>query len=442
MDAAPPACTSTAVQVLTPATSAHGVLAPPPAPSEAALAAPSASALTDVVSETESRAAATAAAEAAILASITQPARIRGGQPGTGGLRKRQRDVARREVLCREFGTAQGCTYGDACRYGHRLPTRGGAFVDAGGGAGASDGFGALVAPAPAAAAAVDGGSDAVEPDAEGLETGTSLPLVRLPGTPPPTPEARYYSRLYLVDARGVSGADFYAHIHSNRVVVLGIAPSHALVRARVPLVDLRFATGTSGTGGRHPLTGVAPEGKRKRGGHFVDLLETLAVARTEDGVEWPLLSVARGAVVEVNSLLLPQAGGERAEQERAAAASGGAGGADPPCVGVGSVACVGAAAGGGSSSGCCTTCRRRKNPLNLLIESPESDGFLAIMMVRGSRRSRSEGAPLARSLVASAVDAAARAMTLTYPSHVTLVYHHHSRRSSPSDCLSSVRRC
>jgi hypothetical protein len=75
----------------------------------------------------------------------------------------------------------------------------------------------------------------------------------------------RYFTRLYSLNVRGVEENDQYVHMHSNRLALVGLAPSHPIVTSKVPIISINF-----NVSGKRDLLDNVISGKKKRGGHFM----------------------------------------------------------------------------------------------------------------------------------------------------------------------------
>lgn len=111
----------------------------------------------------------------------------------------------------------------------------------------------------------------------------------------------RYFTRRYAVDCGGVRGNDFFVHEHSNHILIVGLAPTHPIVRCGLAVTTVTYAPAQDLPASRGGLRKLRVSGKRKRGAPHVDPPSLLATARTADGSEWPLLACQRGSVIEIN---------------------------------------------------------------------------------------------------------------------------------------------
>ena len=222
-------------------------------------------------------ASATAAAEAEIL-SVLVPYLVSG--PGAVNGRKRQRTVESRG-LCRQWTLSGECSYGDACKYSHSEESRASA---------AGKGDSCATSAAPSAALSRDTGEETTA-----LVEGPRRTLVE-----------RYYTQLFAVDAGGERGQDMYIHLHSNRVIVLGVAPSHPLLRSDSPIVRIAWGSGTISKGMhvRESLDNLKVTGKGKNGSILMEPRSVVATVTTANGAVWSLVAGVRAGIMEINGQL------------------------------------------------------------------------------------------------------------------------------------------
>lgn len=93
---------------------------------------------------------------------------------------------------------------------------------------------------------------------------------------------------------------DQYANLHSNGLVVIGVADTHPLLAAG-GVRAVSFATGKN----KRDLAEVKPRGKKKRGTLFVQAETAICEVTCENGATYILRGVARGNLIEVNTRLL-----------------------------------------------------------------------------------------------------------------------------------------
>jgi hypothetical protein len=101
---------------------------------------------------------------------------------------------------------------------------------------------------------------------------------------------------MYRPDADGTPGNDQYVHIQSNRVCIIGLAPSHPIIREQMHIKSVKFA---------QSVHAIEVSGKRKRGLVYVDHRTTLLTVHTVCGKTYGVRAGMRGDVMEVNSALL-----------------------------------------------------------------------------------------------------------------------------------------
>jgi len=97
----------------------------------------------------------------------------------------------------------------------------------------------------------------------------------------------------------GKQGEDQYANLHSNGLVVVGVASSHPLLAAGVKTVS--FATGKN----KRDLADMKPRGKKKRGTLFLQPDTAICEVTCENGATYTLRGAVKGNLIEVNTRLL-----------------------------------------------------------------------------------------------------------------------------------------
>lgn len=206
---------------------------------------------------------------------------------------KRKRQEENRTELCRSWLADGTCHFGSSCKFAHSatpqttdersrkllrtLATERDAHTTA-----QTD---------------VDDPSSGAGPaDADEVDEDGSAPLTIPSVIQPLTAVQRYYTTMYRPDADGSAGNDQYVHIQSNRICVVGLAPSHPILRHNLRIVSVKFAAA---------VDSIEVSGKKKRGNVYVDHRTTLAVAQTACGKSFNLRSGMRGDVLEMNDALV-----------------------------------------------------------------------------------------------------------------------------------------
>jgi hypothetical protein len=223
-------------------------------------------------------------------------------KPAAGSKRTRREDW-RAENSCRAFLSAEGCKYGDKCKFGHN----------------AAAAVTVPVTAAPTSTAEQDGRTvlraDAGKRGAitSGSEEGGSMhdTIITSNAGAAQKPRLctvveRYYSRYYVIDVGNKLWNDQYVYLHSNRMVLLGICGTHSLFtawRAKGPDYTPVFKYGECLTPlVTHGLDAVV--GKKKRGGIWVDtnaIIATVQIGTTTYNIR----AIARGMIVELNPRLI-----------------------------------------------------------------------------------------------------------------------------------------
>eukprot|EP00117_Sycon_ciliatum_P010266 scpid72152/ scgid12232/ Protein FAM206A len=121
--------------------------------------------------------------------------------------------------------------------------------------------------------------------------------MAQLWGTPDLVVD-RYFAKSYSIDIKDVPGQDQCILQHSNKVCVVCIAPSHALLTSKPVSVDFQVNEKTDRSASK-------VRGKRKRGGQWLTAYSPLCKVQCEDGKEYIIYSCIRGDLLEVNETLV-----------------------------------------------------------------------------------------------------------------------------------------
>ena len=202
---------------------------------------------------------------------------------------KREIRAARASQSCRVFSLTGACPYGTRCKFSHV-----------------------------SASIAAQSSSASSPPTGPGEEDTVGDPAeVAVPSQLPDSTEGafvaltktgsvidRYYTRRYAVDCGGERGTDFYVHEHTNHMTIVGLAPSHPIIRGGFVVRGLKYAPAQDLPLALGGLRKVRVSGKRKRGAPNVDPPTIIATALTEGGGSWPLYACQSAQVIEVNKRL------------------------------------------------------------------------------------------------------------------------------------------
>lgn len=104
----------------------------------------------------------------------------------------------------------------------------------------------------------------------------------------------RYYTELFACDVMGKPEEDHYVHMHSNRLCVVGVAPSHPVMREEI--LEVVFTP--------HVLESRVT-GKKKRGGQFILPHTILCNIKCASGKTYAIRGCMRGTLLEFNAGLL-----------------------------------------------------------------------------------------------------------------------------------------
>lgn len=222
------------------------------------------------------------------------------------GSRKRKRDEMKAERgVCHSFVQQGVCRFGERCKFMH------------------SEAPGAASAPsardvlrqlteerAPAyqlgntvRPTAVGDALDSAEPDLDELDDeqreASAMESMRLaPRMTHLSMVQRYYTRLYAPDAGGERCHDEYLYLQSNRICVLGIAPSHPIFSNSDPVAAVTFA---------EHLMDLHVSGKKKHGVQFLEPHQEIATITTASGRKYCVRAAIRAGIIEINKRLIAQ---------------------------------------------------------------------------------------------------------------------------------------
>jgi len=109
----------------------------------------------------------------------------------------------------------------------------------------------------------------------------------------------RYYQPYFALDVAKKEGEDQVVYKHSNGLFVIGIAPTHPIIRLRkqVSVVDYNVT--------KQSRLQNKVYGKGKKGGLWMEPLSPLCDVTCSDGSKYRLYSCIRGHLLEVNENLV-----------------------------------------------------------------------------------------------------------------------------------------
>lgn len=105
----------------------------------------------------------------------------------------------------------------------------------------------------------------------------------------------RYYTRFYFV-RENAPDEDHLVLIHSNRICLVGLAPSHAALAKEIMRVDFNI--------GNCDRSENKVKGKSKKGAMLLQPTSALAMVHCSDGSQYKVFSCLTGKLVEVNEAL------------------------------------------------------------------------------------------------------------------------------------------
>lgn len=114
-----------------------------------------------------------------------------------------------------------------------------------------------------------------------------------------PSVTERYYKPRFLLDANGIEGHDQCALFHSNRIVLVTLAPSHPILRERKVVAKVSYQVNEKLNRLDNQVSG-----KWKRGGQKLLKESALCIVTCQGGETYTVTSMVPGSLVEVNDHL------------------------------------------------------------------------------------------------------------------------------------------
>lgn len=130
---------------------------------------------------------------------------------------------------------------------------------------------------------------------ADDEDSSEALPVLSASRITPFSMVQRYYTQMFAPDVCGRRGEDHYVYLQSNRCTILGLAPSHPVVRGGVPAASVQFTDA---------LRALSVSGKKKRGNIFLEPNQIVATVTLVDGRSYTIRACIRAAVMEINTRL------------------------------------------------------------------------------------------------------------------------------------------
>lgn len=114
-----------------------------------------------------------------------------------------------------------------------------------------------------------------------------------------PTFTERYFQPKYLIDAAHKESEDHCVLVHSNRICVITLAPSHPVIALKKPISNLNFKIAENTDRSKNTV-----QGKRKHGAQCLQPMSVLGVIECEDGSKFSVRSCVYGKLIEINEKL------------------------------------------------------------------------------------------------------------------------------------------
>lgn len=110
----------------------------------------------------------------------------------------------------------------------------------------------------------------------------------------------RYFQSKYFINANNIEGEDHCVLIHSNRICVVTLAPSHPVISSQKTISKLNFQTSEN----KDRLKNTV-QGKRKHGAQCLNPSSILCVIECDDGSKYSVRSCVYGKLIEINESLI-----------------------------------------------------------------------------------------------------------------------------------------
>lgn len=110
----------------------------------------------------------------------------------------------------------------------------------------------------------------------------------------------RYYTQYFYLNDQGPSNEHHCVLLHSNKISLITLAPSHPVVKEKKNIKKIDFQV----TNKLDRLENKV-KGKGKKGGQYIQPDSTLCFIECEDGAKYSIYGCVKGKLVEINQNLL-----------------------------------------------------------------------------------------------------------------------------------------
>ncbi|KAL0273409.1 UNVERIFIED_CONTAM: hypothetical protein PYX00_006077 [Menopon gallinae] len=114
-----------------------------------------------------------------------------------------------------------------------------------------------------------------------------------------PSVTERYYKRYYYKSGDSAC-PDHCVLLHSNRICLITLSPSHPLIKNKKNVSKLDFQVSDKLDRLENKVVG-----KAKKGGQYIQPDSVLCFAECEDGEKYPVFGCISGKLIEINELLI-----------------------------------------------------------------------------------------------------------------------------------------
>ncbi|KAL3209032.1 hypothetical protein MRX96_009553 [Rhipicephalus microplus] len=114
-----------------------------------------------------------------------------------------------------------------------------------------------------------------------------------------PSVTERYFKPRFHLDANKKEGHDQCALFHSNRIVLVTLAPSHPIIREKKTVVKVDYQVNEKLNRLNNQVSG-----KWKKGGQKLQKESPLCIVTCSDGEIYTVISTVPGSLIEVNDHL------------------------------------------------------------------------------------------------------------------------------------------
>lgn len=110
----------------------------------------------------------------------------------------------------------------------------------------------------------------------------------------------RYFQQKYSIDVDGKTSEDHCVLVHSNRICIVTLAPTHPVIASRKTISKVNFQVADKTNRLQNTV-----QGKRKHGAQTLNPMSILCMLECEDGTTYTVRSCVFGKLIEINENLV-----------------------------------------------------------------------------------------------------------------------------------------